>query len=143
MLYYSDIAVIKSKLYVPLGYVAGHLRFKFIREEAVGTKSDDEDARSGDDEDDEDDEDEDDDGDGDGSKSKEGVKGSKTQKSREVVASPLNDLHHISCIVKKGYLEQTIYLLLTSFLRKVSGTIVWPRPQRGVFRSPLHGRAAT
>jgi hypothetical protein len=79
MPYYSNIAVIKSKPYVPLGYVAGHLRFKFIREEAADTKSVD---------DDDDDDDNDDDQDGDGHKSKEGgIKGSKAQKSREVATS--------------------------------------------------------
>ena len=88
MLYYSDIAVIKAKPYEPSGYVAGHLRFKFVREEAVDSKSDDEDARCADDvdEDEDDDDDDDQDGGGDGSRSKEGgMKGSKAQKSREVI----------------------------------------------------------
>jgi hypothetical protein len=84
MLYYSDNAIIKSKPYEPSGYVAGHLRFKFIRGEAVDIKSDD-------DEDDDDDNDDDQDGDGDGSISKEGgIKGSKAQKSREVVTKLLS-----------------------------------------------------
>ena len=83
MPYFSDIAVIKSKPYEPSGYVAGHLRFKFIREEAMDTKGDDDDD---DDDDDDNDNDNDDDQDRDGHKSKEGgIKGSKAQKSREVV----------------------------------------------------------
>jgi hypothetical protein len=82
MFSYSDVSIVLTRRYVPSGYVAGHLRFKFIREEAADTNSDDEGARSDDDGDDDDDDDQD----GDGSKSKDGgMKGSKTQKSREVV----------------------------------------------------------
>ena len=64
---------------ISLGYVAGHLRFKFIREEAANASSDDEDAKSaynGD---------ADDDKSGDGGRSDEGVmKGRKANHSREV-----------------------------------------------------------
>lgn len=81
MFQYSNSAIITSKPSIQLGYVAGHLRFKFIREEAADENSDDEGAISNEDCD----QDEDDGKDDDRCGSNEGKRnGSKANNSREV-----------------------------------------------------------